>query len=208
MYEESPSPDQLRQGDVLDGFYFPRISLPQLEFLHELNQDGSFDFAGRSVLDAKESKAVVISQCCEFNEEKRKWFSVASLSRLSNWTTKPEVNVFGVNVAELVPVRRSHYRGREGVTEELVDFLREANRIDPSADTNHAVNVFLYEADGEALEEHHLVNFSQVVSVRIDDHDALTRLKVLQLDREHRHMMQNKLGYFYARKAEEVAEDS
>lgn len=204
MYEPSPDPDRLRQGDVIADFYFPRYSLPNLELLHKFSDDGALNYDGRSILKAEKGFAVIISQCCEFNPKKRKWFSVASLAPLRRQQHGPELKVWGLNIAALIPVEHSKYRGGEVVTQEQIDFLRDANEIDPAAEKNHAVNAFLYDPDGEVMDEPHLVNFSQVVSVRLRDRDKLLESKVLQLDRDHRHMLQNKIAYFYARRAEEV----
>ena len=143
---------------------------------------------------------LVLSQCCEFNEGKRNSFSLGALLHWRDALT-PKPGRWGFNLAELVPLSASFFRGREGREAELLQMLREANRIDPGRDVE-AVNAYLYEAGGEILREPHVVDFTQVFSVKIQDKDKVLPFKVLQLDREHRREFQVKLGYFYSRRAE------
>ena len=60
---------------------------------------------------------------------------------------------------------------------------------------------FLFEDDGMYLAEPYVVDFTQVISVRIKDKDAILRQMVLQLKDNVRWQFQKELGYFYARKA-------
>ena len=191
---------RLRQGDVIKGLFLPRYSV-EAGLLHRSTYDGTLDFQGRAVVAAESRLAVVVSQCCEFNPGKRQAFSVAALTPLRGALRTP-ILPWGVNVAELVALARSAYRG-SGSMEGTADRLRRANHIDVDAPTtNEALNVYLYDPDGAQLLEPHVVDFSWVTSIRIQDLPTVRRLKLLELDDDHRREFQLKLAYFYGRTAE------
>lgn len=199
MYEHSPDTSRLRQGDVLGEFYFPRFSFGAVHLLHAFADDGSLTFDDRAQLSVQRGPAVVISQCCEFNEGKRNAFSLARLVSVRRRLAELE-RTRGLNIARLVPLAKSSYRGRE-VTPTLVRDLEAANEIDPDADQNAAVNVYLYRADGTVLTEPHIADFSEVISIRIADSERLKKQKRLELEPAFRRQFQLKLAYFYGREA-------
>lgn len=201
MYQDPANHNRLRQGDVLEEFYFPRYSFGTLKLLHEISDDGGVQFSERAQVTARTGPGVVISQCCEFTSTKRNAFSLAVMKPVRE-LFRPGLEVWGFNVAELKPVARSTYRGGRRLTDEQLEMLRAANAVDPEADENDAVNVYLYEPDGEFLTEPYLVDFTRVVSVRMQDQERVLSSKVLQLDAEHRREFQVKLAYYYGRKAE------
>jgi hypothetical protein len=191
MFEAAPDLTSLRQGDVIRGMYLPRYSLSTLSLLHKMGAAGGLEYEHRAILKAEQGFAVVISQCCEFNQGKRNAFSLARLLsvRQALWPDPPR---WGFSLAELVPAKWT------GVA---VGKLREANTVTEEGE-NAAVNVYLYDADGHVLTEPHIVDFTQVMSVRMEDKDKVLRGKALQLDREHRLEFQFKLSYFYSRPAD------
>src|SRR5438034_87519 len=200
MYGAAPHLTRLRQGDVLRGVYFPSYALGDLLLLTKWQETGELKFEKRAQLSAREAFAVVLSQCCEFNAGKRIRFS---LGALRHWreALRPKPNRWGFNVAELVRVSASVWRGREANDAHMLQMLRDANRVDPATEVE-AANAYLYEADGAILTEPYVVDFSQVFSVKIEEQGKFLPMKVLQLDREHRREFQLKLGVFYSRKAE------
>jgi len=184
---------ELRQGDVIAGVYFPRYSFQNnLALLHKLDDAGQAQFDERAVMRAEYSPAVVISQCCEFNPGKRNLFSLARLTSVRSIVVSG-FSAWGVNLARLVPA---------AWTRLAVETLRRANQIDEERPENEAVNVYLYDADGQFLTEPHVVDFTQVFSIKMQDSGRILASKVLQLDNEHRQEFQLKLGYFYTRPAE------
>lgn len=202
MYDESPDFSRLRQGDVVEDFHFPKYSFGTLKLLHQADESGEFAFSNEVQVTARTRHGVVITQCCEFTAGKRNDFSLAILEPVREFF-RSEITVWGFNIAELVPVARSTYRGRgPEVSDERLQMLRDANKIDWEADENDAVNVYLYEPDGNLLTEPHLVDFTRVVSVRMDDQERVAESKALQLDPDHRREFQIKLAYYYGRKAE------
>jgi len=194
MYESTPDLTCLRQGDVIHGFCFPRYSLAEMRLLHSVETDGSLTFDNRAILKSEHRLAVVLSQCCEFNEGKRNAFSLGLLLRLSE-VVRPRLRFWGVNLAELVPLLRSPLR------KHTVEEIRQANEIDLDSTRTGAVNVYLLDPDGVYLTEPHVVDFSRVVSVRMQDKQRILRQKVLQLTDQNRRKFQKKLAYFYGRRA-------
>jgi hypothetical protein len=195
MYESTPDLTCLRQGDVIRDFYFPRYSLAEARFLHSIDgATGAFSFDNQALLGTKCGYAVVLSQCCEFNEGKRNSFSLGLLVRLRE-VLRPRLCVAGVNLAQLVPFEKSPFR------QHALEAIRRANCLDPNAGRTDAVNVYLLEADGQHLLEPHIVDFTQVISVRMKDVGRILSKKALQLTHKCRREFQHKLAYFYGRSA-------
>ncbi len=194
MYESTPDVTCLRQGDVIRNFCFPRYSLADVRLLHSVAADGTLAFDNHAILKSEHRFAVVLSQCCEFNEGKRNAFSLGLLLRLQE-AVRPRLKVCGINLAQLVPLLRSPLR------KQPVEAIRRANELDLRSGQTEAVNVYLLEEDGEHLTEPHVVDFSQVISVRMKDKDRILSQKVLELTNENRRSFQKKLAYFYGRPA-------
>lgn len=206
MYVTTPDSNVLRQGDIIKDVYFPRYSLSDLRILHRFGDDGEMQFADGAIVKAEKRFAIVLSQCCEFNEGKRNAFSLGAMQPASEFLGQQRslaamVRGFlqpprwlAVTLAELVPWPKS------ASGQMALDDLRRANRVDPSSE-NKAVNVFLLEADGIYLTEPYIANFSQVVSVSMKALKHVTRSKVLEMEQAQRRQFQLKLGYFYAREA-------
>lgn len=194
MYEARPDRANLRQGDVIRGIYFPTYSFPELLLLHKIDDVGGLKFDKRVVVGATQRFAVVISQCCEFNEGKRNAFSLAAMMGVKEML-RVGTTRWGFNLAQLIPA--AHLRIP-------VDRLRAANVIDEnSGEPNAAVNSYLYDSGGNVLTEPQVVDFTRVISIRMEDQKAVLRAKVLQLDSDHRLEFQFKLAHFYGRPAEE-----
>jgi len=195
MYEPVPDTARLRQGDVISELYLPRYSpksiIPLAKGVDNL------EFGDRLIIQAKPTRAIVLSQCCEFNEGKRNAFSLARLLRLPG-RKRGRCRDWGVNLAEVVPFSRSSFRGKASLG---LEELRAANQVDPEAPTNRAVNVFLLDTDGRFLLEPHIVDFTQVTSIKMEDKQYVLERKVLQLDAPTRRQFQLKLAYFYGRRA-------
>ena len=51
------------------------------------------------------------------------------------------------------------------------------------------------------LKEPHVIDFTRVFSVRMDEKARVLKNKVLELDAAHRVELQEKLAYFYSREA-------
>lgn len=201
MYVADPDMTRLRQGDVISSLYLPRFKTSETSFLHQMDTDGSLSFQNRAIVNTSMSMSIVLSQCCEFNANKRQSFSLTALLPVRLFL-KPRCEIWGINLAELVPFARSPFRGRKGRESDQIDRLRTANIIDPNAGQNDALNTFLFEADGLVLEEHYVSDFSRVTSVAVKDFDLILKNKVLQLDSQSRRLFQIKLAYFYARPSE------
>jgi len=195
MYEAHPDPAQLRQGDVIKDIYLPRYTLKDLQVISTVDLQGQLKPVERAILKTDRRWAVVISQCCEFNEGKRNAFSLADLRPASIWL-RIRSRLFGINLGELLPLSKTPFR--KGVIEQL----KQANKLDNSSGHNQAVNAYFFDADGTHLLEPHIVDFTQVISIRMEDRAAVLSNKVLQMDVTHRKEFQAKLGYFYARPAE------
>ena len=194
MYEGTPDLTTLRQGDVIRDFCFPRYSIADLRLLHAVAPDGSTKFDNRAILKSEHRFAVVLSQCCEFNEGKRNAFTLGFVGSLRE-LLRPSPTLWGFNLAELVPLKRSPLRQR------TVEEIRKANELNLPSGETRAVNVYLLEADGHHLTEPHIVDFSRVISVNIKDHESVCHLKVLQMTSHYRRQFQEKLAYFYGRRA-------
>jgi hypothetical protein len=196
MYEATPDAACLRQGDIIAGIYLPRYAITDdFHLLHALDPEGNpTRFCNRAILKVEKRFAVVLSQCCEFNEGKRNAFSLGIVFTFREvfW---PRRTFLRVNLAEVVPLKKS------ALSRIPVDQIRLANKIDP-AKPNAAVNTYLFEADGVHFQEPFVADFTQVFSVRMDDRAKVLRSKILQLDNQHRRDFQKKLGYFYARPAQ------
>lgn len=205
MYVSDPDMSHLRQGDVISNLCLPRFKTSRASFLHQINIDGSLSFQNRAVVDTNMSMSIVLSQCCEFNPDKRKSFSLISLLPIK-LLLKRKSEIWGINLAELVPLARSPFRGRKGRESDQIARLRAANMIDTNARQNEALNAFLFEADGVILQEPYVADFSRVTSLSMKDFDLILKNKVLQLDSENRRLFQMKLAYFYARSSEKDSE--
>lgn len=199
MYDANPDKSRLRQGDVLRDVYMPRYSLKDLALLHTLcSSEGATVFAGKSILKTECRHAVVLSQCCEFDEGKRNGFSIAALVPWTGRKSPLVTRSWGFVIAELVPVLRSAFRGFAGSPTETLEALRRAN----DSSLREAMNTYLFEEHPDDLSEPHLADFTQVMSVKMKDRHTLVGHKVLQLTQEARRQFQLKLGMFYSRKAE------
>jgi hypothetical protein len=194
MYETSPDLTVLRQGDVISNIVFPKFSLKEMRLLYKVEASENPAFGDEVILKTSTQFAAVLSQCCEFNEGKRKSFSLARIVGLGE-RTHPALRVFGVNLAEIVPWNRLAPRQRD------LEALLRANSVE--ADRPQHVNVYTLRPDGQHLAEPHLVDFSRVFSVHIAEKERVLARKVLQLDSSHRREFQLKLAYFYARSAED-----
>lgn len=198
MYEE-PDRSTLRQGDVIQRLLLPRYSLGNLGLIYRFAPDDNHVFDDRGAVGMTNSLAVVLSQCCEFNQGKRQAFSVAELlpaRRMGTWT----LPLWGLNLAELTPLKYVMARGID--RRELVDALRRGNEIDTGArEKNTSLHLFLYDSDGAVLEEPHVADFSRVTSIRMKDMGRVRERKVLQLDEDSRAKFRMKLAYFYGRSA-------
>ena len=69
MYEGHLDLTRLRQGDIIRDFCFPRYSLAEIRLLHSIADNGQAEFDEKAILKSTYRFAVVLSQCCEFNEE-------------------------------------------------------------------------------------------------------------------------------------------
>jgi hypothetical protein len=195
MYEPSPNCSELRQGDIVANIYLPRFGINDVSFLHKLSKSGSFEFSKQAIMQTTSQCAAVISQCCEFNEGKRNSFSLAELIGVDEWlSTEPWVS--GVNLAEIVPWKRSEWSQYE------TDKLLEANSIDLDQGSKQHINVYFLKPDGQRFMEPHIIDFTRVFSIRMSEKDRILQNKILQLDKPHRIQLQQKLAYFYARPAE------
>ena len=76
MYEPNPDFSRLRQGDVIKGVFLPRFSNSNVLFLHEYSKDGNWLFKNKAIIETNLGYAVILSQCCEFNQGKRLAFSL------------------------------------------------------------------------------------------------------------------------------------
>jgi hypothetical protein len=197
MYEPTPDLSRLRQGDVIKWAFLPRFSNSNVLFLHEYSKDGNWIFKKKAIIETNHGYAVILSQCCEFNEGKRLAFSLSELLPFRYVLNRRKKSCI-INIAELVAVVKSPFRGREGRELDQIERLRSSNKIE-SGSKNESVNVFLFEADGTFLTEPYIADFSRVTSVSMDDMKSVLKNKVLQLGEEQRRQFQVKLAYFYAR---------
>ena len=198
MYEPSPDFARLRQGDVISNIYLPRFSPSNSSFIYKFSNAGELDFNDEAISRVKLNYAVVLSQCCEFNEGKRKAFTISTLLTLKE-SLKKGISVWGINVCELVAVVNSPFRGKKGRELDSVEKLRSANRLDPEKGKNEALNVFLFESEDKHLTSPHVADFTRVTSISMSEHDFVLNNKLLQLNSEHRRLFQIKLAYFYGR---------
>src|SRR5208337_4048598 len=123
-------------------------------------------FSEKVIMETGSQYVAVISQCCEFNINKRNSFSLAGLIGLTRWLP-PKRKVFGVNVAEVVPWKKSNWRQRE------IDELFRANSIDGGQDKIELVNIYCLQADGNHFNEPHLIDFTRVFSVRMSEKERV-----------------------------------
>lgn len=197
MYNQNYEQNKLRQGDVVSGVFMPRIKVSSSRYLYGLSEEDSYAFRNQGVYDVEDCKAVIISQCCEFNPGKRFSFSLCSLLPFNTFKKQNIVKCWGLNLVELVPYARSAFKGRDEVS---LSLLRESNVIGDE-EVNYAVNAFLFEADGICLHEPHVADFSRVASFSIKDLEFFKKRKRLELTNESRRNFQLKLAYFYGRSA-------
>jgi hypothetical protein len=190
MYEPLPDSSTLRQGDIIRDFCFPRYSFSSTRLVYSI-KGGQPEFNKESVLKSDYRFAVVLSQCCEFNENKRNSFSLSALLPAS-WLPRKALTGHGINLAELSIASKSQLRQMD------IEKLRTANTIQ-RRDENHAVNVFFPEADGKYFSEPMLVDFSQVVSIDMKDAKRIQGNKILQFNDATRQLFKQKLAYFYLR---------
>jgi hypothetical protein len=196
MYVTTPDLDVLRQGDVLDNIYFPKYNFSELVLGHRIDKStGAAEFSGLVTLKCEQRKVVVVSQCCEFNPGKRRAFSLAAFFGFSEYrqAVSPSRRF---NIASLSPFSKTSQRRN------AVDEIRTANRVVPG-EPNASWNTFLYDQFEDLLPEPHVVEFTHVISVSMNDVDFIRSHKVLELDNTARRLLQVKLGFFYARSAED-----
>jgi len=198
MYDPNPDMTRLRQGDVLAILNLPRFKISTTSFLHNMQPDGNFIPQDRAVIDTIPSYAVVLSQCCEFNTNKRSSFSIVSMFSIKEQRLSRS---WGINVAELVALAKSPFRPRQGMVDDEIERLRAANTVQGESGRNEALNAYLYSPDGVHLSEHYVADFSRVTSLSMKDMPTILNHKLLQLDDDNRRLFQLKLAYFYARPA-------
>lgn len=191
--------EKLRQGDVIRGVLLPRFSLSDIRLISRSDPGGNPKFDGRTIVTTGEHFAVVLSHCCEFNTGKRRSFSMSALRPLRDYLGAHLFgdDRWGINVAELVALARSPYKGKN--TKQTLELLRKANKVDLTSGTVDAANLFLYDQDGDNLGEPYVADFTRVTSLSMKDSQEILSRKVLQLDDEHRRMLKIKLGVFYSR---------
>ncbi len=193
MYEASPDGTELWQGDVINNLHLPNYSFRNSGFLYELQEDGGRKYQGKAVSQATESKAVILSQCCEFTEAKRHWFSVAELIQLSDLADELTL---AFNVAPLQPI------GNAGIRNTSLDELLKSNAIEVSNQSNNKLlSAYVYDRDGNYFAEPHLADFTRVTSISMKDKAYVLSKKILQLDDTHRLEFKKKLAYFFSRPA-------
>lgn len=195
MYEPSADFQTLRQGDVIRGLYLPRFSISQVQLLHELDPAGALQFKESGLITVEERYAVVLSQCCEFNAGKRLAFSLARMEGVKERFFQP-LRVWGINVAELVRLARSPFKGKQGHEHETAAELERANDVNGQL---VAANLFYYAPHGAEITEPFVVDFSQITSIRMKDAGLVLSRKIAQLNDETRRMLQKKVALFFGR---------
>jgi len=190
MYEPSPDTTELWQGDVISRIHLPSYTFTSTTFSHAFREDGTPEYKGQSTSGAKISKAIVLSQCCEFTEEKRHWFSVAELIEFRDFTEQ----VTAFNLAPLIPLDKT------GVKFPSYEELLQSNVVAPDRH-NDLVNGYVYDRDGNHLAQPHIVDFTRVTSLSMKDKGYVLKRKILQLDEAHRKEFKRKLAFFYLRPA-------
>ena len=115
----------LRQGDVLKEIHVPRMPLNDCHLLVSIKDGKPIE---KGVVPLYNSYVVVISQCCEFNADKRTAFALAPMFPVESISYDVPLPV-GLLVCEMVPFMRSAFRGKsKDYTANLCD-LMEANTI-------------------------------------------------------------------------------
>lgn len=192
MYEASPDDTDLLQGDVINNIHLPSFSFQNSGFLHKFVPDGPPSYDGRVVSSASLSRAVVLSQCCEFSDNKRQWFSIAELVNVADLIDQAAI---AFNLAPLQPISKAKIKYPY---EELL----KTNAIDENdLSRNKLLSGYVYDYDGNYLAEPHVVDFTRVTSISMRDKNYVLRRKIMQLDNAHRDEFKRKLGYFYMRPA-------
>jgi hypothetical protein len=193
MYEASLDDTELWQGDVISNIHLPNYSFKNSGFLYELLVDGTRKYGGKAVSQASESKAIILSQCCEFNEAKRHWFSLAKLVTLSDLADRLTL---AFNIAPLQPISKA------GIRYPPPDELLKSNVIEVGDQSNNKLlSSYVYDRDGHHLAEPHVADFTRVTSISMNDKAYVLSKKILQLDDAHRLEFKKKLAYFFIRPA-------
>lgn len=202
MYEKTPDLRRLRQGDIISSAFLPRFSNANTLFLHEYSKARNWEFKKKAIIVMNQGYAVVLSQCCEFNLNKRQAFSLIDIlpwKKHSKEVSKKKS--WGFNIAEFIPISKSPFRKQNREQEEELERLRRANIMSPEKKVG-ALSTFLFEPDGKYLTEPYVADFSRVTSLPMKDVNTILDSKILQLDSKHRRQFQTKLVHFYGRKAE------
>ena len=179
MYAKLWSP-KLRQGDVLDKVPFP-IATPQLSQTFQTNLAGSIlETLGSPTVAAKPSLVVVVSHDCEFNEGKRTHFLVARIDGFPS-------ELAAVDLAEL----------------EAGNDVEQAS----AAELAIAADTFvLWPLEG-LFPQARRINFAAMASIPMKSVDELVKFKKAELQHVHRVLLRKKLGVFFARETDDIADD-
>jgi hypothetical protein len=167
--------EQLRQGDVVGPIRFPNytanMTVPaQLSSLSMSAESG--ELQNRIIVDSKSYKVVVLSHCCEFNDDKRDRLLVAPI-----WPAP----------ADKVDSLRENN-----------DVIRRLSQ--DGVDTVGWVNSFLYEEAAGVFDRPNAVRFEQMVSLPKAWHDDFMADKQVEITDAVRDQLRLKLAYFFYRK--------
>jgi hypothetical protein len=173
---------RLRQGDVID-----RLLLPTIGKSYDVISKGS-GFSGTAdspvkklVIDGEEHFWVVVSHCCEFNEDKRNKFLVARMQTI-----------------------------RGDYTPEQIAEVRESNDIKvPTADGRdiQAVNSFLFEPITGYFGKEKVAMFDSITAVPMAMHAVFVEKKIAELEHPTRLLFREKAAWFFGRQAEDIPDE-
>jgi hypothetical protein len=151
------------------------------------------------------SFGVVVSQCCEFNPQKRQTFSMARLLSGTQHRARRDSDLIApssFSLARLMLVAKSYFRKSSTFDAATIEELRLANDVTTAREGAVSyLNAYLYEPDGDHLKEAYVADFSDLVSLRIKEVPAVLQVKRLQLSDASRRSFQLKLGLYFSRAA-------
>lgn len=162
----SPDTNNLRQGDIIRDVIFPLYNLNNMWTISDLRSQET----PRIQMQYTKTYAMVISQCCEFQEGKRKHFLVALIG----------------TIPDVIKNNSENY-----------ERLKASNVLPEDPHRKSYVDLFYLEPHMNFSEA--IVRLNRVTSIHMNNKQQILQNKILQLSDEARNLLKEKLGYFFMR---------
>jgi len=184
MFLTEPNPNELRQGDVIRGLFFPFMKSDSLQILSSVDSTGQIRVAfkdkkyGKQLMQALvgviSDFSIVISQCCDI--------------QVNEGQTLPAAPAFVIAPLFRIPSNIAQDAGK------LEKFRNNGKDY---------ANLFSLLIVPPLTDEHAMVDFSRLVSIPVTEYPNAIKGKVLQMTDVDRVRFKTKVAAHFGRPTEE-----